>query len=80
MTCGSHHFFKKENADWIATRTPRRIKPFWIGSRGVIRPVLKIQGEQCLVFRVICSTTIVTGVICTFSFQVRYAICDEIYQ
>lgn len=50
MTGGHHHVLKKENADWVDTRTPRRIKSLWIGLRGIICPVLKVQGELCLVF------------------------------
>ncbi len=39
---GGAHYLKKENANWSATRTPHRIKPLWIGSWGVLRPVLKV--------------------------------------
>jgi hypothetical protein len=43
-------FFKKENADWIATCMSRRTKTALNWVEGVIRPVLKVHGEQCLVF------------------------------
>lgn len=42
---GGHQIFFKENAVYVATRTPHRIKSLWIGSMWIIHPVLKVQGE-----------------------------------
>lgn len=63
MTGGPRKFF----SDWIATLChvcKLKSKPLKTVSRGVIRQVLKVEGEECLVFRfsgVIRSTAIVQG-------------------
>lgn len=70
MTGGPHHL-KKKILIGAATRTLHRTKPLWNGLRGVIRLVLKIQGERYLYFKlrgIIRLTAIVRGVIYTFSF------------
>jgi hypothetical protein len=64
------HFFNKWNADWTATRMPRRPKSPRIRSREVIRPIYIVRGKECLVLwfrRVIRTTIIVQGVIRTWS-------------
>ena len=54
-------FFYKQNPNQTATRTPRRPKPPQIGSRGVIRSVCIVGGEECPVlwFRGVIRTTVI---------------------
>ena len=40
-------FFNLKNVDWTDTCTPRKPKLPWIGSKGVIRQVYIIRGEEC---------------------------------